>query len=151
MRQRRQIEQDALFDVLLKYSDACARVTENRLSMLMEAAGGYKELLVEDPENEEFLNLYLDALERRKYWPLVETETENLKEDWPDSARLHNLNAASLDRQGRVEMAIERYEACRLAGMADAEVYGRLAFLYWESDLDEELEAAAGALAGASC
>ena len=81
-RQRRQIEQDALFDVLLKYSDACARVTENRLSMLMEAAGGYKELLVEDPENEEFLNLYLDALERRKYWPLVGTETENLMEDW---------------------------------------------------------------------
>ncbi len=137
--QRRKIDEDALFDVLLKYSDACSQVTNNRLSGLMEAVSGYKELLLENPKSEEFLNLYLDALERRRYWPLVETETERLKKKWADLARINVLHAASLDRQGKTEAAISAYTLCIESGFATPEVYGRLAFLYWESDSDEEL------------
>jgi predicted Zn-dependent protease len=117
-------------ETLERYAEASMRISDNRVPSLRDAGKAYLQILQIDPKNIPTQDKFLALQDELGEASALEYYSELYLRDRPDDPMLLNYRARAVDALGRNEDAISAYEGLLENGVAEPDVYFRLARLY---------------------
>ncbi|NUM54712.1 MAG: tetratricopeptide repeat protein [Candidatus Hydrogenedentes bacterium] len=127
-------------DLLLKYADACSRLTEDRIGSLRAAATAYQQILWYHPGRDDVRQKMVDLNVKLSAWSTLEYFTRDWLRRAPGNADYLYYSALALDRMGKIDEAMAGYEALIQNNTDRSDVYGNYARLLRDKELETKAE-----------
>lgn len=127
-------------DLLMKYADACLKLTADRGGSLRAAATAYQQILTYHPDTPGIRQKLIDLYVNLDGWSTLEYYTRDWLRRAPEDPDLAYYNALALDRMGRLDDAMKAYEALVAKRTDRSDVYGNYARILRDKGLENRAE-----------